>query len=384
MTIPPWVMTVCAVVLGAAGIVALVLVAKRRPGRGVLAAAGAVAALWIAAVSQLVLPSGGEPWASALMTAAIPAVLALYPDARSAGTAGWLVSGVAVGLAVVYLIAGETVAQQPGWNVIVGATALAGVAAAIVRYRRRMDTAQHAAVRWALLGGLVTLQGMTVLVIAGQLAGGQGIWSLGAVGQVGVAFLVLAFPAMATTGLIAGTRGSIDLALRAVVAGSVTLWGVAAAAWVAVLLARAAAWSDGTTVATVALVAAATGIVGWWIGARLADLLVFGGRPDPAQASASTSAAIAGATSVEELLRVVAIRAQRSIGSEAVRAEAYGTSVTVLRLAGFRGARPEYRVHGGGQTPRHPLRPAEEGRDRTDPPRCGGRPSDRGGRIPCP
>ena len=320
---------ICAALIGVAGIVALGVAVVRRPGSGVIVTVATVATLWVAAVSQIALPSGGEPWASALMTLAIPAVLALYPDARLAGVAGWVVSGVAAALAVVYLFGSEVVAQQPWWIVVVAATVMGGLATAIVRYRSRMDTEQHAAVRWALLGGLVTVQGMLVLVIAGQLAGGPGIWGLGLAGLIAAAVLVLAFPSLTTVGLLAGTRGPIDTVLRFVVAGSLTLWIVVTSATIAVVLARGAGSSDGTTLATVALLAAVAGIGGWWAGARLADLLVFGGRPDSDRASASTSAAIAGATSVDQLLLVIATQVQRAIGSEGVRAQAYGILITV-------------------------------------------------------
>lgn len=320
---------ICAALIGVAGLVALGVAVVRRPGSGVVATVATVASLWVATVSQIALPSGGEPWASALMTLAIPAVLALYPDARLAGVAGWVVSGVAAALGVVYLFGSEVVAQQPWWIVAVAATVMGGLATAIVRYRSRMDTEQHAAVRWALLGGLVTVQGMLVLVIAGQLAGGPGIWGLGLAGLIAAAVLVLAFPSLATVGLLAGSRGPIDTVLRFVVAGSLTLWTVVTSATVAVVLARGAGSSDGTTLATVALLAAVAGIGGWWAGARLADLLVFGGRPDSDRASASTSAAIAGATSVDQLLLVIATQVQRAIGSEGVRAQAYGILITV-------------------------------------------------------
>lgn len=320
---------ICAALIGVAGLVALGVAVVRRPGSGVVVTVVTVASLWVATVSQIALPSGGEPWASALMTLAIPAVLALYPDARLAGVAGWVVSGVAAALGVVYLFGSEVVAQQPWWIVAVAATVMGGLATAIVRYRSRMDTEQHAAVRWALLGGLVTVQGMLVLVIAGQLAGGPGIWGLGLAGLIAAAVLVLAFPSLATVGLLAGSRGPIDTVLRFVVAGSLTLWTVVTSATVAVVLARGAGSSDGTTLATVALLAAVAGIGGWWAGARLADLLVFGGRPDSDRASASTSAAIAGATSVDQLLLVIATQVQRAIGSEGVRAQAYGILITV-------------------------------------------------------
>lgn len=320
---------ICAALIGVAGLIALGVAVLRRPGSGVIVTVAAVAALWVATVSQIALPSGGEPWAGALMTLAIPAVLALYPDARLAGVAGWVVSCVGAVLAVVYLFGSEVVGQQPWWIVVVAATVMGGLATAIVRYRSRMDTEQHAAVRWALLGGLVTVQGMLVLVIAGQLAGGPGIWGLGLAGLIAAAVLVLAFPSLTTVGLLAGTRGSIDTVLRFVVAGSLTLWIVVTSAIVAVVLARGAGWSDGTTLPTVALFAAVAGIAGWSAGARLADLLVFGGRPDADRASASTSAAIAGATSIDQLLLVIATQAQRAIRSEGVRAQANGILITV-------------------------------------------------------
>jgi signal transduction histidine kinase len=170
---------------------------------------------------------------------------------------------------------------------------------------------------------------MLLLVVAGQMAGGPGIWALGPLGQFGAGLLVLTFPALATVGLLAGTRGPVDLALRGVVAASVTLWIVAATAALVAAIAHGANASIEATLTAVALATAVAGAGGWWAAGRAADLLVFGGRPDPLRASAATSAAITGTTSLDQLLRAVATQAQRSIGSAGVRAEAYGTRVSV-------------------------------------------------------
>lgn len=104
-----------AALAGSAGIAALVVAVARDQSRGRVVAASVTALLWLATIAQLTLPDGGAPWSGALMTVVIPATLALYPDAGSAGPFGWVVSAFAVALGALFAIRNEALASSPGW-----------------------------------------------------------------------------------------------------------------------------------------------------------------------------------------------------------------------------------------------------------------------------
>ena len=318
---------VFAALLGVAGLVALVVAVVRRPTGGRAVAASVTATLWIATLAPMLLPDGGSPWSGAMMSFAIPATLAIYPDAGSAGTLGWVIAGAGVVLGAIFFAGGDAIAAEPWWILVCLAVTGLALVRAIFRYRRRLDTAERSAVRWAVLGSLITVQGMLVLVLAGSLAGGNGIWGLGAVGDLLATIVLLVFPAAATAGLLVGARGGADGALRAVLAVSATLWVTAGVAGSAAVLSRAASWTSGAVVGATALVAAVVAVPTYLYAARVADRLVYGGRPDPLQAGAATLEAVAGAARLDDVLERVAAVAASATGSRHVSIEAFGTSV---------------------------------------------------------
>lgn len=303
--------------------------ARRLPGTpaGQWLASGALLLLWVATVLQSVTWWDTDPWSSALMVLALPTCLALYPDATTTPALGWAVVAAAIVLAGAYPVLGAEVARQPWWAVLVLAvTALAGTVA-IQRYRRRLDTRERAAMRWAIVGALLTVQGMLLLFLLGTAAGGNGIWGLGAVGAVAATVVALVFPAAASAGLVAGERLALDRILGSTIAVSIVGWVVAIAAAAVVAVAWRAGFGPIGLAGWAALVAAGAAVPAWSVARRAADRLVFGGRPDPWRTAGDTLEAVAGATAVEDLLASVVRVAARATGSPSICARAVGVTV---------------------------------------------------------
>lgn len=241
----------------------------------VVPAVAAVLAAWVAVhLLRTASRSSTVPWFAGLATLAVlvglvwppaffvgfPLLLAAYPDGRFVPR--WSLVVVLLGVVAAFVPQARTA------NMV---TSLALLAAQVFRYRRRSSTAEREAVRWVLLGTLVTVACYaSIAAVTGTIGGTPRQDFVADLASIPVAVGL-------TIGLVR-PRGRLDVdqALRAVVVGYATVPTLA----VGYLLAsRQSGWLGAAVVA----------VLGWPVGAvavRLADWLVYRGRPDPRRAAA--------------------------------------------------------------------------------------------------
>ncbi|GAA3248404.1 hypothetical protein GCM10017691_58520 [Pseudonocardia petroleophila] len=234
-------------------LVALLAVAVARRRCPALPALAVAALLVELALHRVGLDSGGAVW-----FAALPLLLAVYPDGRFVPR--WFVVPVVVslGIGVAVLATGGAVTDAPGFAPWVGIAQGLLIGGQVHRYRRRASTAERESVRWAILGLLVCVLCFALLAAVG---GPIGEGSATAVALADLA--VLPAPVGAAIGLLRPRVVDADAALRIVLAVAVAApvlalvyggtlavaggwWGAAAVAAAAVPVircaGRASAW----------------------------------------------------------------------------------------------------------------------------------------------
>lgn len=223
---------------------------------------------WLASAAvALLLVAFAVPALDGLFFLAFPLLLAVFPDGRFVPR--WTVVPVALSAVatVAELVGGGAASDQPWWRVVVlGQFLLLG--AQVHRYRRRSSTEEREAVRWVILGVLLTLACFVAIAVTSGTIGEGSDW---AVALADLAVLPLALGAAA--GVLRPRGLDVDAALHATITG-----------WL-----------------TVPVLALGYGLVGGWPGAfavgvaawpvalaarRAADWVVFRGRPDTAEATA--------------------------------------------------------------------------------------------------
>ncbi|CCH75074.1 putative Histidine kinase [Nostocoides australiense Ben110] len=207
------------------------------------------------------------PGAAVLWFAAFPLLAGVYPDGVMTPRWLWLPVGALALAAVGDLATGGMWSESPWWALVVNGQ-LVLLLAQVYRYRRRSSTAERAAVRWVILGTLLTMASFEATQAA---YGSIGEGSTGSVVAAQLAVLPL-FVAVAV-GVLAPRALDVDEFLRATV---VSLGTVAALAAVMLSL-NAPAWVRLVTVAVVAA-PVALGML------HVADWLLYRGRPDPDRA----------------------------------------------------------------------------------------------------
>ncbi|MCB0909916.1 MAG: hypothetical protein KDB63_22700, partial [Nocardioidaceae bacterium] len=207
------------------------------------------------------------PGAAALWFAAFPLLAGVYPDGVM--TPRWLWPPVgALAVAVVGdLVTAGAWSESPWWALVVNGQ-LVLLLAQVYRYRRRSSTVERAAVRWVILGTLLTMASFAATQAA---YGSIGEGSTGSV--VAAQLAVLPLLVAVAVGVLAPRALDVDEFLRATV---VSLGTVAALAAVMLSL-QAPAWVRLVTVAVVAA-PVALGML------HVADWLLYRGRPDPDRA----------------------------------------------------------------------------------------------------
>ena len=215
------------------------------------------------------------PGAAVLWFAAFPLLVGVYPDGVMTPRWLWLPVAALTVAAVGDLATGGTWSETPWW-VLVGPGGLMLILAQVHRYRRRSSTEERAAVRWVILGTLLTVASDAATQAA---YGSIGEGSTGSV--VAAQLAVLPLLVAVGVGVLAPRALDVDEFLRATV---VVLGTVAALA--AVMLALAApAW---VRLVVVAVVAAPVALGMLYVG----DWLVYRGRPDPDRAVAGMLSAL--------------------------------------------------------------------------------------------
>lgn len=215
------------------------------------------------------------PGAAALWFAAFPLLAGVYPDGVMTPRWLWLPVAALAVAAVGDLVTAGAWSESPWWALVVTSQLLL-LLAQVHRYRRRSSTGERAAVRWVILGTLLTVASYAATQAA------YGAIGQGSTGSVVAAQLaVLPLLVAVAVGVFAPRALDVDEFLRATV---VSLGTVAALA--AVMLALPApAW---VRLVIVAVIAAPVAIGMLHVG----DWLLYRGRPDPERAVTRMLAAL--------------------------------------------------------------------------------------------
>ena len=146
-------------------LVVLLAVAVARRRCAALPALAVAALLVELALHRIGIDSGGAVW-----FAALPLLLAVYPDGRFVPR--WFVAPVvaSLGIGVAVLVTRGAVTDAAWFAPWVGLAQALMVAGQVYRYRRRASTAERESVRWAILGLLVCVLCFALLAAAVTLA----------------------------------------------------------------------------------------------------------------------------------------------------------------------------------------------------------------------
>ncbi|HMR23030.1 MAG TPA: histidine kinase [Micropruina sp.] len=279
---------------------------------------------------QAMVGAGGGPtvWHAAVSMVAWLAFLAVFPTGRPEP---WPVALLLAG-------AGVPILGQLVWVGLAATASVAfivafavGAGAQVWRYRRRSSVAERQATKWLLLG-LIPALGVFL---------GLGLLSLLPVPGAGLlahpwyaaaaTVAMWAVPVAATVGLIVGERGPVDPLVVAVVAGTGTMLGVAAAYFAGLSRGWTPGWA--TVAACLAVVPLLVGLR--WVGERLAY------ARGPRGPLSRLSERLAAAATPDEIAAAVAATLQSALGSPS---SAVVVDATTAAVAGGGGARTHQHV----------------------------------------
>ncbi|GGB75026.1 sensor histidine kinase [Knoellia flava] len=231
---------------------------------------------WLVVLACLLLYAAiVVPGAAALWFAAFPLLVGVYPDGAMTPRWLWLPVGALAVAAVGDLATGGAWSESPWWALVVNGQLLL-LLAQVHRYRRRSSTEERAAVRWVILGTLLT----TASFAATQAAYGSiGDGSTGSV--VAAQLAVLPLLVAVAVGVLAPRALDVDEFLRA----TVVSLGTVAALTVVMLALPAPTWVRLVVVAAIAA-PLALGML------HVGDWLLYRGRPDPDRAVTRMLAAL--------------------------------------------------------------------------------------------
>lgn len=238
---------------------ALLLASLRRMPRG---------PRWVVVLACLLLYAAVVvPGAAALWFAAFPLLVGVYPDGVMTPRWLWLPVGALSVAAVGDLVTAGAWSESSWWTLVVNGQVLL-LLAQVHRYRRRSSTDERAAVRWVILGTLLTMASFAATQAA------YGTIGEGSTGSVVAAQLaVLPLLVAVAVGVMAPRALDVDEFLRATVVGL----GTVAALTAVVLALPAPVW---VRLVVVAVVAAPLALGMLHVG----DWLLYRGRPDPDRA----------------------------------------------------------------------------------------------------
>jgi signal transduction histidine kinase len=255
---------------------------------------------WPAVAACIMLfVSIGVPGAAPLWFVAFPLLAAVYPDGTM--TPRWLVLPV-VGCGVAVVgdhVSGRAWSDDPAWNLVI-AVQLIVVLAQVHRYRRRASTEERAAVRWTILGALVTFAAFEAIEAAFGVIGEGPVGS-----QVAARLAVLPLLVAMAVGLVRPHLFDVDEALRLTVAALGTLLVLG-------LVVHVLPAPEWVRLTVVAVIAAPTAL----LAVRLADRLVHGGRPDVDRSVAAMLSELNAARAQHDTPSVVLRAVTGSLGLE--------------------------------------------------------------------
>lgn len=279
---------------------------------------------------QAMVGAGGGPpvWLAAVSMEAWLAFLAVFPTGRPEP---WPVALLLAG-------AGVPILGQLVWVGLAATASVAfivafavGAGAQVWRYHRRSSVAERQATKWLLLG-LIPALGVFL---------GLGLLSLLPVPGAGLlahpwyaaaaTVAMWAVPVAATVGLIVGERGPVDPLVVAVVAGTGTMLGVAAAYFAGLSRGWTPGWA--TVAACLAVVPLLVGLR--WVGERLAY------ARGPRGPLSRLSERLAAAATPDEIAAAVAATLQSAPGSPS---SAVVVDATTAAEAGGGGTRTHQHV----------------------------------------
>ena len=207
------------------------------------------------------------PGAAALWFAAFPLLAGVYPDGVMTPRWLWPPVGALAVAAVGDLVTAGAWSESPWWALVVNGQ-LVLLLAQVYRYRRRSSTVERAAVRWVILGTLLTMASFAATQAA---YGSIGEGSTGSV--VAAQLAVLPLLVAVAVGVLAPRALDVDEFLRATV-----VWLGTIAALTAVMLALPAPASVRLVIVAVVAAPVALGML------HVGDWLLYRGRPDPDRA----------------------------------------------------------------------------------------------------
>ncbi len=279
---------------------------------------------------QAMVGAGGGPpvWLAAVSMVAWLAFLAVFPTGRPEP---WPVALLLAG-------AGVPILGQLVWVGLAATASVAfivafavGAGAQVWRYHRRSSVAERQATKWLLLG-LIPALGVFL---------GLGLLSLLPVPGAGLlahpwyaaaaTVAMWAVPVAATVGLIVGERGPVDPLVVAVVTGTGTMLGVAAAYFAGLSRGWTPGWA--TVAACLAVVPLLVGLR--WVGERLAY------ARGPRGPLSRLSERLAAAATPDEIAAAVAATLQSALGSPS---SAVVVDATTAAEAGGGGTRTHQHV----------------------------------------
>lgn len=201
-----------------------------------------------------------------LWAVAWPLLAATFPDGRFVPR--WLV--VPVAAYAIFGLADELTggwATDQSWGPMLNMASGLFLAAPVYRYMRRATTAERKAVRWVIVGILLTFAWFQA-VWAGFGQIGESPWS-----SVFANLAMLPLLACLVIGLVAADWLAVDPLLHAVITAYVVVPVLALA------YALTGGWPGAVAVAVLTIPA-------FWLGQRVAGWIVYRGRPSPAKATA--------------------------------------------------------------------------------------------------
>ena len=227
---------------------------------------------WLATgAALLVLAAFTSRALAPLWFVAFPLLASVFPDGRFVPR--WTVVPVVLCAvpATVELVSPEIWSDRAWWQWFAVSQFLFLVAQAH-RYRRRATTEEREAVRWILLGTLLTMACYAAIAAAfGGDVGERSDWS-----RTAANLAILPISLGIAAGIVRPRGLDVDRALHLAVTG-----------WVAVPV-LAATYAGLSTLLSPWWGAAAVGAAAWpvgLLGRRVADWLVYSGRPDPTDAT---------------------------------------------------------------------------------------------------
>lgn len=294
------------VAIGVGGSVAVLGAARARPRghRAWIAVIAVIAALMVLAAGAFDafgVPPAAVEAVQVSWFVIFPLLAATFPDGRFVPRWSIVVVGCSAILLIVDAVLGGAIRDQPWWVIVPVTQTVLCIVWVSWRYRRSATTAEREAVRWVLLGTIATVCCFMLIQV---FDGGIGTPDPISLAKAHLAGLPL------SAGLVIGSAWprlwNVDAAFRIAIV-------VIAAGWLIAGVYAGVASIAGHPAATVCAVGATYPIVR--AGLRLADWVVYRGRPDAAEAARRLAAALDAASGPGAVAETITRTAADTVGS---------------------------------------------------------------------